>query len=301
MDKFFNTAGPVKSDLHYQIAPLTRIDWEEIQVLIDSQKYFLMHAPRQTGKTSALLEMMRVLNESARYACVYANIEGAQVARNDVEMGISGVCHALARSIELYQKDDRLIDWMQEKAPGIVVSDRFSSFLKYWSEVNDQPVVLLLDEVDALVGDTLISLLRQIRSGYAQRPEAFPQSIILCGVRDIKDYRIHTANQEIITGGSAFNIKSKSLRIGNFSFAEVTKLLLEHTQTTGQIFEESIIDAVWEDSFGQPWLVNALAYEMTWEDRSARDRNTLITLEQYRQARERLIQSRTTPRVGVVL
>ena len=51
-------------------------------------------------------------------------------------------------------------------------------------------MVLLLDEVDALVGDTLISLLRQIRAGYAQRPNAFPQSIVLCGVRDVRDYRM---------------------------------------------------------------------------------------------------------------
>jgi len=45
--------------------------------------------------------------------------------------------------------------------------------------------VLFLDEVDALVGDTLISLLRQIRAGYAQRPQAFPQSLVLCGTQDL--------------------------------------------------------------------------------------------------------------------
>ncbi|MEZ5449354.1 MAG: hypothetical protein R3E89_10320 [Thiolinea sp.] len=49
-----------------------------------------------------------------------------------------------------------------------------------------------------------------------------------------------------------------------------------------------------EDSKGQPWLVNALGYEMTWEDRSARDRSTPITLERYKAARERLIRSRQT-------
>jgi hypothetical protein len=79
-----------------------------------------------------------------------------------------------------------------------------------------RPVVLLLDEVDALVSDTLISLLRQIRAGYNERPTAFPQSVILCGVRDVRDYRMRSGDQEIITGGSAFNIKAKSLRMGNF-------------------------------------------------------------------------------------
>lgn len=78
--------------------------------------------------------------------------------------------------------------------------------------------MLLLDEVDALVGDTLISLLRQLRAGYTQRPAAFPQTIILCGVRDLRDYRIHASSEsEPVTGGSAFNIKAESLRLGDFN------------------------------------------------------------------------------------
>jgi hypothetical protein len=80
--------------------------------------------------------------------------------------------------------------------------------LAAWARLDENPAFLMLDEVDTLVGDTLISLLRQLRSGYPERPARFPQSVILCGVRDIRDYRIHTSHQEIITGGSAFNIKN---------------------------------------------------------------------------------------------
>jgi hypothetical protein len=152
----------------------------------------------------------------------------------------------------------------------------------------------MLDEVDALVGDTLISLLRQIRAGYAQRPEAFPQTVILCGVRDVRDYRIHTAHQEIITGGSAFNIKAKSLRLGNFNQEETIALWQQHTTETGQVFDERIWPELWEDTRGQPWLVNALGLECTWEDRAARDRSTPISLERYKAAKERLIYSRAT-------
>jgi len=47
------------------------------------------------------------------------------------------------------------------------------------------PVVLLIDEIDALVGDTLILVLRQIRSGYDTRPSNYPSTVILCGVRDV--------------------------------------------------------------------------------------------------------------------
>ena len=61
------------------------MDWEEIWHLIDSQKYFLLYAPRQTGKTTALLEMMYALNKEARYTTLYINIEGTPSACNDVE------------------------------------------------------------------------------------------------------------------------------------------------------------------------------------------------------------------------
>ncbi len=90
-------------------------------------------------------------------------------------------------------------------------------FLAFWCRQSSRPTVLILDEVDALIGDTLISLLRQLRSGYPNRPTRFPQSIILCGVRDIKDYRIHSSKENtVITGGSAFNVKAESLRMGDF-------------------------------------------------------------------------------------
>ena len=292
--KFFNTAGPIIKHDHYFISSRDRIDWEEIITLIDNKRYFLLHAPRQTGKTSALLELMEELNLGDKYACVYMNIEGAQAARNDIEAGISTVCSVLAGSAEVYLKDMRLWDWFYENNTKLSPQDRFKNMLAHWSQITEKPIVLLIDEVDALIGDTLVSLLRQLRAGYNQRPEHFPGSVLLCGVRDIKDYRIHKSDGDIITGGSAFNIKAKSLTIGNFTFEEMKKLLLQHTELTGQKFADEIWDEMWEDTAGQPWLVNALAHEMTYKDREARDPAVFIIIEKYFAARERLILSRAT-------
>ncbi|MDO9226379.1 MAG: AAA-like domain-containing protein, partial [Pseudomonadota bacterium] len=210
----------MKPEIHYCIPSFERIDWDEMQMLIASQKYFLLHAPRQTGKTSALLEMMDALNQVGSYRALYANIEGAQAARNDVEAGIATVCNALVRSADVYLQEKRLAAWLNAEGKAMPAQDRFSALLAHWAGISDKPIVLFLDEADALIGDTLVSLLRQIRAGYAQRPHAFPQSIVLCGLRDIKDYRIHVASGDVITGGSAFNIKAESLRLGNFTEAE---------------------------------------------------------------------------------
>ena len=167
--------------------------------------------------------------------------------------------------------------------------------LSYWTEKSEKPTVLFLDEVDALIGDTLISLLRQIRSGYNKRPSSFPISIILCGVRDIRDYRIHSSKtKEIITGGSAFNIKAESLRLENFSKEHIKDLYEQHTQATGQVFEEEILELVWYYTQGQPWLVNALAYEATYNMKENRDRTKTITVATFKTAKERLILRRDT-------
>jgi hypothetical protein len=156
-------------------------------------------------------------------------------------------------------------------------------------------LVLMLDEIDSLVGDTLISVLRQLRAGYTNRPQGLPQSVILCGVRDVRDYRIHSsAEKAIITGGSAFNIKAESLRLGNFSLDEIKQLYQQHTAETGQVFEAAIYPLVWELTGGQPWLVNALAYEVCFEMKTGRDRTQPITCELIEQAKENLILRRDT-------
>ena len=112
------------------------------------------------------------------------------------------------------------------------------------AEAAAKPLVLMLDEIDALVGDTLLSVLRQLRAGYPDRPRRFPQSVILCGVRDVRDYRIHSGNDKaVVAGGSAFNVKAESLRLGDFSPSETRALLALHTEATGQVWEAAALDA----------------------------------------------------------
>ena len=73
MERFFNTAGPQKADINYTIDPLSRFNLDEILSLIRQQRYFVLHAPRQTGKTSCLLALRDYLNERGDYIAVYAN------------------------------------------------------------------------------------------------------------------------------------------------------------------------------------------------------------------------------------
>ncbi len=168
-------------------------------------------------------------------------------------------------------------------------------FLNRLCAASPRPLVLLLDEVDALIGDTLISLLRQLRAGYPKRPCQFPHTVILCGVRDLRDYRIHSsAERAVITGGSAFNIKAKSLRLGDFSQIDVQTLLGEHTNGTGQAFTPRALARVWEQTQGQPWLVMRWPMRPALRYSAGRDRTRAIDIELIDAAKERLIRARVT-------
>ncbi len=65
--RFFNTAGPVNRADHYCLAPLDRLELDEILLLIQQKKYFVLHAPRQTGKPTTMIDLASELTMSERY------------------------------------------------------------------------------------------------------------------------------------------------------------------------------------------------------------------------------------------
>jgi AAA-like domain len=293
--RFFNTAGPINPQDHYCLSPLTRIKLDEVLPLIMQRKYFVLHAPRQTGKTSCLLALMEYLNSQGSYRCVYVNVELAQSAREDVGQALRAILSQLAYQAQSVLNDEFLTTHWQEILAQNGPHAAFNEVLARWAAHDPKPLVVLIDEIDSLIGDTLIAVLRQLRTGYAQRPQRFPQSVILCGVRDVRDYRIHSSSEKaIITGGSAFNIKAESLRLGNFSRVEMDTLYGQHTQETGQIFTPDALERLWDLTQGQPWLVNALGYETCFRMKEGRDRRQPITVEHVDQAKETLILRRET-------
>ena len=293
--RFFNTEGPVRPNRHYAIQPLDRVDVDEFLSLIQAERYFVLHAPRQTGKTSALIALRDLLNSGAvgNFRCLDVNVEVGQVARDDVARGMRAILSNLSESALLLGDDYPDGVW-----PDVLTKagpeNALKTLLARWCVANPVPLVLLVDEIDSLVGDTLLSVLRQLRAGYQQRPEGFPQSVVLCGVRDIRDYRIRSSTGEVIAGGSPFNVAAKSLRMGDFTEAETRALMAQHTEETGQRFSEAAVEAVWTQTCGQPWLVNALCAGACFDNKAGRDRSRTIEVDDVHAAREELILSRRT-------
>lgn len=293
--RFFNHAGPVDCARHYCLPPLERFDLEEVEHLIAQQHYFVLHAPRQTGKTTTLLALAAHLNRRGEYRCLYVNVECGQSAREDVYAAMQAILGRIASQAHIQFQDERLLNLPLSLLQQHGAHGALAELLTQWAAMDSRPALLFIDEIDALIGDTLIAVLRQLRGGYAQRPRHFPQSVILCGIRDVRDYRIHSSRaKEIVTGGSAFNIKAESLRMGNFTRAEVERLYAQHTEEAGQVFSEGVLQRIWALTEGQPWLVNALGYEVTFRMKANRDRSRAIELEDIEQAKEQLIVRRVT-------
>ncbi|MEM7495806.1 MAG: ATP-binding protein, partial [Myxococcota bacterium] len=269
----------------------------EVLGYIDRKKYFLVHAPRQTGKTTCLKALRDHLNRAGRYRCVSVSVEQGQAARQDVEKGIRSVLTQIALSASTQLQDDFVMECRQNVFTLMGAEDALRYVLMRWCKHDPKPLVLLIDEIDALVGDTLIAVLRQLRAGYCDRDTApFPQSIVLCGMRHLRDYRMELGEEgrKVLSEASPFNINSKSLRLGDFSQEDVQILYTQHTQETGQKFGDGVYEHVFELTQGQPWLVNALAYDACFEDKAGRDRSKTIVVDDIDAAKERLIQRRET-------
>lgn len=174
--KFFCIAGPVNPEDHYCLPVNTRLDEHELRMLISQKKYFVLHAPRQTGKTSTMLNFARQLNQEGTYSALYVNIEGAQAMRAKVKEGLAIVLDRFKGEIprQLGPTNEGMKFFEEGHIQNVVPGNELASFLQFWAQHNSKPLIIFIDEIDTLVGDTLISVLRQLRAGYANRPQSFP-------------------------------------------------------------------------------------------------------------------------------
>ena len=289
----FNTTGPVVAEDHYCIPPLDRFNLEYVLDLIHHQRYFFLHAPHQTGQTSTLAALANLLNSGAvgNYRCLHANIEAARIWGEDIDQAMSAILETLADTASRELHDESLHEIRSEVLANRGSGLWFQVAMLRWTRADPRPLVLLLEGADALVGYSLLSLLRQVRTGHMDRPTSFPHSIALCGVRNVRNCRFGPGpTGEPLGGGSPFSFASVSLRLEDFTRAEVELLLGQHTAETGQEFEPAARDRLWTQTVGQPWLVNALCSHACFESPRGRDRSRPITDDDILEAQETLIQ-----------
>ena len=291
--RFFSTAGPVSPNEHYAIPPLDRPRLGDLLELIQRNQYIALRAPNRSGKMSVLNALRDCLNDGAAgdLCCVYVNVEPRQVAHEDATPDIRSVLASIAEAARVLGDDfsETWPDTLERVGPEVALQHLIGD----WCRASPTPLVLLLDNVDMLVGDTLLSLLLQLRVGHIDRPAGFPQSVVLCGVHDIRHHRFCIGDSTAIPP-NPFSMVSEWLRLGDFTKAETYALMEQHTTDTKQPFEEAALAEVWEQTQGQPWLVNALCDEACFKRKDGRDRTRPIAKADIHAAKETLVASRRT-------
>ncbi len=286
MPRWFNTAGPCREDIHYLLPATRRLP--NLERLIAQQNYFVIHAPRQVGKTTAMLALAKELTDSGKYTAVMVSAEVGAPFSQDIGGAEDAILGAWRDNIAFRLPPElQPPDWTS-----IQSGQKIRAALQTWAESSPRPLVIFIDEIDALQDQALISILRQLRDAYPNRPKAFPQSVGLIGLRDVRDYKVAAGGSDRLNTSSPFNIKVRSLTLRNFNAEEVAELYAQHTEDTGQVFTPEATALAFELTQGQPWLVNALAKEIVEE--LVTDESIAITTEHILESKEIIIKRQDT-------
>jgi len=254
---------------------------------LEYQLYWVLHAPRQTGKTTFLRSWMKEINASGKGIACYVTVEICQGV-TEIERAIPAICSAICSSAKMAKVPIPTLP--QEPAESML-----GVTMTRWAEqCAPLPLIILFDEVDVLEGSAMVSFLRQLRGGFPERGVGkYPTSIALVGMRDLRDYLAQSKDGVPVNPGSPFNIKQHSSSLGVFSLEDIIKLTGQHTDATGQKFSEEAVDRIYYWSGGQPWLVNSICQMCAWEIVKEETKETVFA-EHIEIAKEKLILSRAT-------
>ncbi len=230
---------------------------------------------------------MREINAGDEGIACYVSLERCQ-GEPETEKAMPAIIEAIRKQAESFAIP-------VPDCPNVSPNSMLSATLINWASiVAPKKLIVLFDEVDVVEGPALISLLRQLRDGFAGRGVGkFPVSVALVGMRDLRDYLVRSKDGRPVNPGSPFNIKHDSATLGNFSRGDITALTSQYTAETGQRFETAALDRIWSYTSGQPWLVNALCEQIVYRIIPAESGDT-VKVAHVDEAKDRLILARAT-------
>ena len=297
MARWFNIGGPCNAAENYTLPAMERLP--EVAALVRKGQYFVVHAPRQCGKTTAFLSFANETNAKGDAVALYCSLEALQSFPTAAD-GIPKLCALLQEAISGVPEFGSLsgAEWPVDamKPDAVVIAGVKVALTSMAAKVAPRPLILLFDEVDCLGGETLITFLRQLRNGKIDmgKGKPFPSSVALIGMRDIRDYKAKIRpDSETLGSASPFTVITEAMTLRTFTDEEVAELYAQHTAETGQVFEPEAVRHACGSSGGQPYLVNALA---RWcvEKIHGEDFSQPITFADMDEAKEKIIRERGT-------
>lgn len=277
--RVFNTSGPCDPARHYMLAPAVP---PGARSLVERASWFTVRAPRRSGKTTALAALAADITAGGRQVALLASCEPARACPADIEGAERAILAAITEAAEAcgLPGDCQPPPWPQA-TPGMLLSDA----LRVWAQSCPRPLVVLLDDFDAVTGRAMLSVTAQLRADFAYRPRNFPASVVLCGLHDVRGYEVPPGPAPDVP----FNVIEAKYRMADFTRDQVAELYGQHTADTGQHFTDEAIDLAFDYTQGQPWLVNAIGRETTAG--TGVNQPQPVAAAQVERAKEQLIRS----------
>jgi hypothetical protein len=244
MMRHFCSYGPVDCQDHFCVKRQELVTLGVNQLIGIPDKgghYFTIWAPRQCGKTWL---MRQIKQEIARqYPEKFALLNFSLGKLRGLEVSTE-------QKTDMIEFPLTLSELLEETLPGEPDVSSWTDFRRLFSTKQglwDRPLILLLDEVDALPSVLSDIMVAQFRELYLDRKNNWLHGLALVGIQAV----LGTANQQ----GAPFNIQ-RSLRVPNFTPEEVKELYRQYIEESGQVIEATVVDKVYQSTRGQPGLVS---------------------------------------------
>jgi hypothetical protein len=239
----FSSYGPIDKEVHYYAPREELIDFAYKQLMGDNPQksghYITVWAPRQCGKTWTMQQILFRLQEDPRFDVLKINLEHLKY-----ETDASLIMNIIAREI-----GERL----NKPFPTVHSQFQFQEIFKKTSLA--KPLILIMDEFDALCETAINSIVGAFRNIYTSRMDETAKptgqktyllhAVALIGVRSVLGIENQT--------GSPFNIQ-RSLHVPDLTFTEVEEMFKWYEKESGQKVEKEVVRELYEETLGQPGL-----------------------------------------------
>jgi hypothetical protein len=275
----FSSYGPLNIKLHYYAARKELLNKAYTQLVGENPEegghYITVWAPRQTGKSWAMLQIASKIRAQQTFDVATITMEFAKYEKTS-----ENILEILSRELR---------PWLKEDMPAVTSWKNFSKL--FTQDYLTKPLILFLDEFDSLEEEFINKFASEFRGMYMSRisendkesheKRYLLHGLALIGVRSVLGI-------ENVTG-SPFNVQ-RSLHIPNLTFNEVEGMFKWYEQESGQKIDQRVIEALYDETQGQPGLTCWLGELLTegYEEYHV-NKDQPITMEQFEEVYEAAI------------
>jgi len=240
----FSSYGPVSKKNHYYAPRKALLEKAYRQMVGDfpdegGHHYITVWGPRQTGKSWAMRDVLWRIQKDERFDVLKINLEHLKMETDPAQV-LAGLGEEILKGL----------------SRDVTKTDTGRKFQALFAkDILKKPLILILDEFDALAEDAISAIvgafrnIHNIRQDQSNRPtgekDYLLHSAALIGVRRV----LGVENAK----GSPFNVQ-QSLHIPNLTFDEVEAMFRWHRKESGQRVDQAVIERLFDETAGQPGL-----------------------------------------------